>query len=132
MAKAGIPVFAWKGETLEDYWQNIEMQLTAFQGGKGPNLILDDGGDLTLLVHKGAEAEKKGVAPDPKTATSDEMRVIFNVLTESLKASEDPVHDDGRRRSRASPRRPPRASTASTRWRRTARCCSRASTSTTR
>ena len=87
MAKAGIPVFAWKGETLEDYWQNIEMQLTAFQGGKGPNLILDDGGDLTLLVHKGAEAEKKGVAPDPKTATSDEMRVIFNVLTESLKAS---------------------------------------------
>jgi len=87
MAKAGIPVFAWKGETLEDYWQNIELQLTAFQGGKGPNLILDDGGDLTLLVHKGAEAEKKGVAPDPKTATSDEARVIFNVLTESLKVS---------------------------------------------
>ncbi|MEP6863656.1 MAG: adenosylhomocysteinase [Deltaproteobacteria bacterium] len=87
MAKAGIPVFAWKGENLEEYWQNIELQLTAFKGGKGPNLILDDGGDLTLLVHKGAEAEKKGVAPDPKTATSDEMRVIFNVLTESLKAS---------------------------------------------
>src|SRR3954468_23772914 len=87
MAKAGIPVFAWKGETLEDYWQNIEMQLTAFQGGKGPNLILDDGGDLTLLVHKGAEAEKKGVAPDPKTATNEEMRVIFEVLTKSLAAS---------------------------------------------
>src|SRR3954468_14154362 len=86
MAKAGIPVFAWKGETLEDYWQNIELQLTAFQGGKGPNLILDDGGDLTLLVHKGAEAEKKGVAPDPKTATNEEMRVIFEVLTKSLKA----------------------------------------------
>src|SRR6476646_6608327 len=58
IAKAGIPVFAWKGESLEDYWQNIELQLTAFQGGKGPNLILDDGGDLTLLVHKGAECEK--------------------------------------------------------------------------
>src|SRR3954466_2545466 len=68
MAKAGIPVFAWKGENLEEYWQNIELQLTAFQGGKGPNLILDDGGDLTLLVHKGVECEKKGAAPDPKSA----------------------------------------------------------------
>jgi adenosylhomocysteinase len=87
MAKAGIPVFAWKGENLEDYWQNIEMQLTAFQGGKGPNLILDDGGDLTLLVHKGAEAEKTGKAPDPKTATNEEMRVIYTVLSESLKKS---------------------------------------------
>jgi adenosylhomocysteinase len=84
MAKAGIPVFAWKGETLEDYWANIGMQLNAFAGGKGPNLILDDGGDLTLLVHKGVEAEKKGHAPDPKTATNDEMRVIFSVLTDSL------------------------------------------------
>src|SRR5215475_2609280 len=89
MAKAGIPVFAWKGETLEDYWQNIELQLTAFQGGKGPNLILDDGGDLTLLVHKGAEVEKKGQAPNPATATNEEMRVIFNVLNESLKQSKN-------------------------------------------
>ena len=87
MAAANIPVFAWKGETLDEYWENIGLQLTAFKGGKGPNLILDDGGDLTLLVHKGAEAEKAGSAPDPKTATNDEMRVIFNVLTESLKAS---------------------------------------------
>src|SRR6476469_8639178 len=85
MAKAGIPVFAWKGENLEEYWQNIELQLTAFQGGKGPNLILDDGGDLTILVHKVVEMEKKGSAPDPKTATNDEMRVIFSVLTQSLK-----------------------------------------------
>jgi adenosylhomocysteinase len=89
IAKAGVPVFAWKGETLEDYWQNIEMQLTAFQGGKGPNLILDDGGDLTLLVHKGVECEKAGKAPDPATATNEEMRVIFNVLQSSLKASKD-------------------------------------------
>ncbi|HUS30907.1 MAG TPA: adenosylhomocysteinase [Kofleriaceae bacterium] len=89
IAKAGVPVFAWKGENLEDYWQCIEMQLTAFQGGKGPNLILDDGGDLTLLVHKGVEAEKKGSAPDPKTATNEEMRVIYSVLTESLKKSKD-------------------------------------------
>ena len=87
MAKAGIPVFAWKGETLEEYWQNIELQLGAFKGGALPNLILDDGGDLTLLVHKGAECEKAGAAPAPATATNDEMRVIFGVLTDSLKAS---------------------------------------------
>ncbi len=86
IAQAGVPVFAWKGENLEEYWQNIELQLTAFKGGKGPNLILDDGGDLTLLVHKGVESEKKGAAPDPKTATNEEMRVIFTVLSESLKA----------------------------------------------
>jgi len=84
IAATGVPVFAWKGETLEEYWQNIELQLTAFKGGKGPNLILDDGGDLTLLVHKGAEAEKAGKAPDPKTATNDEMRVIYSVLSASL------------------------------------------------
>jgi adenosylhomocysteinase len=89
IAKAGVPVFAWKGETLEEYWQNIELQLTAFQGGKGPNLILDDGGDLTLLVHKGAECEKAGSAPAPSTATNEEMRVIFSVLTDSLKKSKD-------------------------------------------
>src|SRR5690606_28656778 len=85
IAKAGVPVFAWKGESLDEYWQNIELQLNAFKGGKGPNLILDDGGDLTLLVHKGVESEKKGQAPNPATATNDEMRVIFSVLTESLK-----------------------------------------------
>ena len=82
IAKAGVPVFAWKGENLEEYWQNIESQITAFKGGKGPNLILDDGGDLTLLVHKGVEVEKKGQAPNPQTATNEEMRVIFNVLTQ--------------------------------------------------
>jgi adenosylhomocysteinase len=87
MAKAGIPVFAWKGETLPDYWENIEMQLSAFQGGKGPNLILDDGGDLTLLVHKGVEAEKKGVVERFSAEMSEEAQVIFGVLTESLKKS---------------------------------------------
>src|SRR5450755_3931492 len=58
IAKAGVPVFAWKGETLPEYWANIETQVFAFKDGKGPNLLLDDGGDLTLLVHKGAEFEK--------------------------------------------------------------------------
>ncbi|MEZ4364856.1 MAG: adenosylhomocysteinase [Kofleriaceae bacterium] len=87
MVAAGIPVFAWKGESLEEYWQNIELQLGAFKGGASPNLILDDGGDLTLLVHKGAECEAKGAAPAPSTATNDEMRVIFEVLNKSLAAS---------------------------------------------
>ncbi len=87
IAKAGIPVFAWKGENLEEYWQNIELQLTAFKGGKGPNMILDDGGDLTLLVHKGAECEKTGVAPNPATAPNEEARVIFSLLTASLAQS---------------------------------------------
>jgi adenosylhomocysteinase len=87
MVKAGIPVFAWKGENLEDYWENIESQLTAFNGGKGPNLILDDGGDLTMLVHMGAEAEKTGKTPDPATATNEEMGVIYRVLQKSLAAS---------------------------------------------
>jgi adenosylhomocysteinase len=86
MAQAGIPVFAWKGENLEEYWQNIELQLNAFKGGLGPNLILDDGGDLTLLVHKGVESEKAGKAPNPATATNEEMRVIYSVLTKSLAA----------------------------------------------
>ena len=87
IAKTGVPVFAWKGETLDEYWQCIELQLNAFKGGVGPNLILDDGGDLTMLVHKGAEFEAKGAVPNPSTATNEEMRVIFSVLTQSLAAS---------------------------------------------
>jgi adenosylhomocysteinase len=84
IARAGVPVFAWKGENLEEYWQNIELQLNAFKGGLGPNLILDDGGDLTLLVHKGAEFEGKGAVPSPASATNEEWRVVLTVLTESL------------------------------------------------
>src|SRR6185295_2523337 len=60
IAKAGVPVFAWKGETLPEYWDNIQAQIFAFKGGQGPNLLLDDDGDLTLLVHKGVEFEKAG------------------------------------------------------------------------
>jgi adenosylhomocysteinase len=87
IAKAGVPVFAWKGETLPEYWQNIELQLGAFKGGALPNLILDDGGDLTLLVHKGSEFEKAGKAPAPETATNEEYKVILTLLNESLKKS---------------------------------------------
>src|SRR6476469_7428902 len=84
----GVPVFAWKGETLEEYWECTQ-QILDWPEGDGPNMILDDGGDATMLVHLGVEAEKKGEAPDPTTAASTEQRIVFEVLTESLKTSED-------------------------------------------
>ncbi|RZT88184.1 adenosylhomocysteinase [Pseudonocardia sediminis] len=90
----GVPVFAWKGETLEDYWWCTE-QLFKFtdENGKivGPNMILDDGGDATLLVHKGVEFEQTGVVPtfeDDDLTVSDEERVVFDTLRRSL--AEDP------------------------------------------
>ncbi|SIO89502.1 adenosylhomocysteinase [Nocardiopsis sp. JB363] len=79
----GVPVFAWKGETLEEYWWCTEQALT--WPGEGPNMILDDGGDATMLVHKGAEFEKTGVVPDPSTADSEEFAVVLKLLGESLK-----------------------------------------------
>ncbi len=82
----GVPVYAWKGETLEEYWWCTEQALT-WPDGEGPNMILDDGGDATLLVHKGAEFEKAGAVPDPASADNDEFRIILEVLTRSL--SED-------------------------------------------
>jgi adenosylhomocysteinase len=86
MAKAGIPVFAWKGETLEEYWWCTEQALTWPEGG--PNMILDDGGDATLLVHKGAEFENVGAVPDPDSADSEEFRVVLGLLRRTL--AEDP------------------------------------------
>ncbi|WP_141287061.1 adenosylhomocysteinase, partial [Pseudonocardia saturnea] len=91
---AGVPVFAWKGESLEDYWWCTE-QLFKFtdEAGNvvGPNMILDDGGDATLLVHKGVEFEQTGVVPsfaDDDLSVSDEERVVFDTLRRSL--AEDP------------------------------------------
>jgi len=78
----GVPVFAWKGETLEEYWWCTQQILD--WGTDTPNMILDDGGDATLLLHLGVEAEKTGLAPDPATATSAEQRIIFEVLNEQL------------------------------------------------
>ncbi len=81
----GVPVFAWKGETLEEYWWCTEQALTwADSPTGGPNMILDDGGDATLLVHKGVEFEKAGSAPDPATADSDEFRIILQLLNRTL------------------------------------------------
>jgi adenosylhomocysteinase len=87
IAKAGIPVFAWKGETLEEYWWCTEQALT-WPGQDGPNMILDDGGDATLLVHKGAEFERAAAVPDPDSADSEEFRVVLSLLQRTL--GEDP------------------------------------------
>ncbi|MFC7327533.1 adenosylhomocysteinase [Marinactinospora rubrisoli] len=81
----GVPVFAWKGETLEEYWWCTEQALT-WPGGDGPNMILDDGGDATLLVHKGAEYEKAGAVPAPESADSEEFAVVLRLLGASLAA----------------------------------------------
>ncbi|HEY6815040.1 MAG TPA: adenosylhomocysteinase, partial [Croceibacterium sp.] len=90
IAAAGIPVFAWKGETLEEYWWCTERALSwgGRDGIKGPNMILDDGGDATLLVHKGAEFEKAGAVPDPESAESEEFRVFLSLLKRSI--ADDP------------------------------------------
>ena len=87
IAAAGIPVYAWKGETLEEYWWCTEQALL-WPEGEGPNMILDDGGDATLLVHKGVEFEKAGAVPDPATADSEEFRIVLATLQRSLE--EDP------------------------------------------
>ncbi|MFI8914731.1 adenosylhomocysteinase [Streptomyces sp. NPDC053513] len=76
IAAAGIPVFAWKGETLEEYWWCTEQALT-WPGADGPNMILDDGGDATLLVHKGVEYQKTGVLPE---ASNEELAVVRALL----------------------------------------------------
>ncbi|MDX6219131.1 MAG: adenosylhomocysteinase, partial [Frankiales bacterium] len=83
----GVPVFAWKGETLEEYWWCTE-QVINWPGGGGPNMILDDGGDVTLLVHKGVEYEKAGAVPSAAEDDPDEWKVILDTLRRSL--AEDP------------------------------------------
>ncbi len=80
----GVPVFAWKGESLEEYWWCTRQILE--WGDDLPNMILDDGGDATMLVHLGVAAEKSGEAPDPTSASSVEQRVVFEVLNEQLAA----------------------------------------------
>jgi adenosylhomocysteinase len=80
----GVPVFAWKGETLEEYWECTERALD-FGGGKGPTQIVDDGGDATMLIHKGVEFEAAGRVPAPATADSEEFAVVLALLGRTLK-----------------------------------------------
>ncbi|QFG68013.1 adenosylhomocysteinase [Ornithinimicrobium pratense] len=80
----GVPVFAWKGETLEEYWWCTTQIL--LWPGEGPNLILDDGGDATLLVHKGAEWERQGAVPTAEEDDPEEWRVILGTVREGLQA----------------------------------------------
>lgn len=94
IAKRGIPVFAWKGETLEEYWWCTHRALDFPEGG--PTLIVDDGGDATLLVHMGYEAEeryaKDGTLPNPDSANNKEMRIILNLLREQLQKDPEYWH----------------------------------------
>ncbi|MEI2817221.1 MAG: adenosylhomocysteinase [Microthrixaceae bacterium] len=84
----GVPVFAWKGETLEEYWWCTDQALRWPDGG-GPNMILDDGGDATMLVHKGTEFEAAGAVPAPTDDDSDEWKVVLGLLTRSIAAEPD-------------------------------------------
>ena len=79
----GVPVFAWKGETLEEYWWCTDQALRWPDGG-GPNMILDDGGDATMLVHKGTEYEAAGAVPAPTEDDSEEWKVVLELLTKSV------------------------------------------------
>jgi adenosylhomocysteinase len=89
IAAAGVPVFAWKGESLEEYWW-CTAQALAHKGGLGPQLIVDDGGDATLLIHKGVELEKGDRSWVDAPAESEEEQVIMNLLKKTLK--NDPKH----------------------------------------
>jgi adenosylhomocysteinase len=93
IAAAGVPVFAWKGETLDEYWWCTEQALT-WPDHAGPTMLLDDGGDATMLVLRGAEYESAGSVPDPAAADTEEMRVFLSLLQASLAA-------DGKRWTRA-------------------------------
>ncbi|MGD0924885.1 MAG: adenosylhomocysteinase [Streptosporangiaceae bacterium] len=84
----GIPVFAWKGETLGEYWWCTNQALT-WAGHDGPNMILDDGGDATMLVHKGSEYEGAGAVPSAAEDDAEEWKVVLDLLRESLETSKD-------------------------------------------
>jgi adenosylhomocysteinase len=92
IAAAGIPVYAWKGETLDEYWWCTEQVLNWPDGG-GPNMILDDGGDATLIVHKGVEYEKAGAIPAPKPDDNEEWQSILGLLARTF--ARNPQHWHG-------------------------------------
>jgi len=92
IADQGIPVFAWKGETIEEYWWCTEQALL-WPDGKLPNMILDDGGDATLLVHKGVEFEKAGAIPATKDDDNEEYKEILNVLRRTIESGSSKWQD---------------------------------------
>jgi adenosylhomocysteinase len=83
IAAAGIPVFAWKGESLEEYWW-CTLKALSFPGGKGPNLIVDDGGDATIMVHTGVEIEAKGMPQTENADQQEDFRTLMSCLKETL------------------------------------------------
>lgn len=93
IADQGIPIYAWKGETLEEYWWCTEQAMTWPDGPdgnkSGPNMILDDGGDATMLVHKGAEFEAAGSVPKPEADAYEEWKVFLGLCEKSLAGSKD-------------------------------------------
>ena len=127
----GIPVFAWKGETLEEYWWCTEQALT-WPDGEAPNMILDDGGDATLFVHKGAEYETAGAVPSPAEDDTEEWRghprPAAQLPGRPPRQVDTAAGDDQGRHRGDHHRRAPAVRDA----RRPAACCSRRSTSTTR
>ena len=88
IAASGVPVFAWKGETLEEYWWCTE-QAFKWPGGQTANMILDDGGDATLLVHKGVEFEKAGAVPGPETTDNEEFKCVLGVLARVMEEDQE-------------------------------------------
>ncbi len=86
IAAAGIPVFAWKGENLEEYWWCTEQALT-WPDGQGPNMLLDDGGDATLVIHKGVEFEKAGKVPEPEANASEDWRELLKLMKKAFVAN---------------------------------------------
>jgi len=92
IAAQNIPVFAWKGETIEEYWWCTEQALM-WPDGKLPNMILDDGGDATLLVHKGVEFEKAGAIPETKDDDNEEYKAILDVLRRTIEPGSNTWQD---------------------------------------
>ncbi|MCU7938608.1 MAG: adenosylhomocysteinase [gamma proteobacterium symbiont of Bathyaustriella thionipta] len=92
IAAQNIPVFAWKGETIEEYWWCTEQALM-WPDGKLPNMILDDGGDATLLVHKGVEFEKAGAIPATQDNDNEEYKAVLDVLRRTIKPGENTWQD---------------------------------------
>ena len=95
-APSGVPVYAWKGETLEEYWWCTEQALR-WPDGAGPNMILDDGGDATLLVHKGVEYEIAGAVPEPTDDDSEEWTVVLEPAHRERGQGAQPLDRGGRR-----------------------------------